>query len=112
MFTACIAASILNVQTSHTSPHPPSPPAPRSVEAMPAPWWSVTDAVVTQAIKMESRRQDQMLKAMDNERDGSARNRKPEEFPNVISVAALMDESGCAASKIDIAGGEQHAVFR
>ena len=51
-----------------------------------------------------------MLKAMDSERDGSARNRKPEEFPNVISVAALMDEAGCAASRIDIAGRELHAA--
>jgi hypothetical protein len=95
---------------AHASNHHPSSRAARSVEAMPAPWWSATDAVVSQAIKMETRRQDQMLKAMDSERDGSARNRKPEEFPNTISVAALMDDSGSATSRIDIAGRELHAV--
>ena len=53
---------------------------------------------------MEARRQEQALKAIDDERDGSLRNRKPEDFPNSISVGALMDDSGTAASKIDIAG--------
>jgi hypothetical protein len=58
---------------------------------------------------MESRRQEQMLKALDEDRDSSARSRKPEDFPNAISVATLMDDSGCAASKIDIAGEQKPA---
>jgi hypothetical protein len=71
---------------------------------MPAPWWSSISAVVAQTIKMESRRTDQILKAMDEERDGSAKLRKQEEFPNSITVATLMDDASAPASKIDIAG--------
>jgi hypothetical protein len=71
---------------------------------MPAPWWSSINTVIAQTIKMETRRTDQLLKAMDEERDGSAKLRKQEEFPNSISVASLMDDSAAPASKIDIAG--------
>ena len=61
------------------------------------------DTVTTwQVIHMESRRIEQMLKAMDEERDG--KHRKLEEFPNTISVGALMDDAAAAASRIDIAG--------
>ena len=72
---------------------------------MPAPWWSSISAVVTQTIKMETRRTDQMLRAMDEERDGSVKQRKQEEFPNSISVASLMDDAAAPVSTIDIAGG-------
>ena len=72
---------------------------------MPAPWWSSISAVVTQTIKMETRRTDQLLRAMDEERDGSVKQRKQEEFPNSISVASLMDDAGAPVSAIDIAGG-------
>ncbi len=80
------------------------PSAFRSVDAMPAPWWSSIDAVVSQTLKMEARRQEQILKALDGDRDASARGRKAEEFPNTISVAALMDDSASPVSKIDISG--------
>ena len=71
---------------------------------MPAPWWNGIDAVIAQTIKMETRRSDQLLKALDDEHNGNTKQRKPEEFPNSISVAALMDDAAAPASKIDISG--------
>ncbi len=56
---------------------------------------------------MEARRTEQMLKAIDGDKDG--KHRKQEEFPNVISVGAIMDDAAAVASRIDIAGGAPFA---
>jgi hypothetical protein len=57
---------------------------------------------------MEARRQDQLLKAMDDDRDGSSKHRKQEEFPNTISVGSLMEEAATPTARIDISGDWRH----